>query len=100
MTWFFAGLVVVVMGVIAVVASGRVGSMPPAYDDRPDVVLPTGPLGPDDLRRVRFSLAVRGYRMDEVDALLDRLATQLEARAARDVDDPQAQDSRGPHADD
>nr|WP_281363375.1 DivIVA domain-containing protein [Nocardioides perillae] len=30
-----------------------------------------------DLRRVRFPLAVRGYRMAEVDALLDRLADQL-----------------------
>ena len=99
MTWFFAALVVVVMGVIAVVASGRVGSMPPAYDDRPDVVLPAGPLGPGDLRRVRFSLAVRGYRMDEVDALLDRVATQLESRAEQDVpDDSPAQDSRGRHA--
>ena len=78
MTWLFAALVVVVMGGIAVVASGRVGSMPPAYDDRPDVVLPDGPLGPEDLRRVRFPLALRGYRMAEVDALLDRLATQLE----------------------
>jgi DivIVA domain-containing protein len=78
MTWLFAALVVVVMGGIAVVASGRVGSMPPAYDDRPDVVLPEGALGPEDLRRVRFPLAVRGYRMAEVDALLDRLAIQME----------------------
>ena len=78
MTWFFAALVVVVLGGIAVVASGRAGSMPPAYDDSPDVVLPEGPLGADDLRRVRFPLALRGYRMAEVDALLDRLATQLE----------------------
>lgn len=76
--WFFAVLVVLAMGGIAVVASGRVGSMPPAYDDRPDVVLPDGPLGAEDLRRVRFPLAVRGYRMDDVDALLDRLARQLE----------------------
>lgn len=101
MTWFFAALVVVVMGVIAVVASGRVGSMPPAYDDRPDVVLPPGPLGPGDLRRVRFSLAVRGYRMDEVDALLDRLAGQLESRAEHDVPPhPPVQESRGREADD
>ena len=96
MTWFFAALVVVVMGVIAVVASGRIGSMPPAYDDRPDVVLPDGPLGPADLRRVRFPLAVRGYRMDEVDALLDRLATQLETRTEQDVPpDSTTPDSRG-----
>ena len=78
MMWFFAALVVAVLLGIAVVASGRVGSMPPAYGDHPDVVLPDGPLGPDDLRRLRLPVTGRGYARDEVDALLDRLATQLE----------------------
>ena len=41
-----------------------------------------GELGADDLRRVRFSLAFRGYRMSEVDALLDRLAREKEAAEA------------------
>jgi DivIVA domain-containing protein len=51
--------------------------MEAAYDDRPDAVVPAdGPLAADDLRRVRFSLAFRGYRMSEVDALLDRLARE------------------------
>jgi len=79
MTWFFAVIVVVVMGAIAVVASGRGGSMADAYDDRPDARVPAdGPLTSHDLRRVRFSTAFRGYRMAEVDALLDRLAAELE----------------------
>jgi DivIVA domain-containing protein len=82
MVWLFAILVVLVMGGVAMVASGRGGSMPPAYDDRPDLVLPEGrPLEAGDLRRVRFGLALRGYRMSDVDALLDRLATELEDRA-------------------
>ena len=82
MVWLFAILVVLVMGGVAMVASGRGGSMPPAYDDRPDLVLPEGrPLGAGDLRRVRFPLALRGYRMSDVDALLDRLATEFEDRA-------------------
>ena len=56
--------------------------MSEAYDDRPDALVPPeGPLRADDLRRVRFSLAFRGYRMSEVDALLDRLARQLDGRA-------------------
>jgi DivIVA domain-containing protein len=81
MMWLFAILVVLAMGGIAMVASGRGGSMPPAYDDRPDLALPADrPLGPQDLRTVRFPLAVRGYRMSDVDALLARLATELEAR--------------------
>jgi DivIVA domain-containing protein len=35
-----------------------------------------------DLRSVRFSTALRGYRMSEVDALLDRLAAELAERTA------------------
>ena len=48
------------------------------YGDRPDAFVPDGELGPSDLKAVRFSLAVRGYRMSEVDELLSRLARQLE----------------------
>jgi DivIVA domain-containing protein len=82
-TWFFAILVVLAMGGVAVVASGRGGSLPEEYDDRPDVRVPaTGPLTSDDVRGVRFSLGLRGYRMSEVDALLARLAAQLDERAA------------------
>lgn len=78
MTWFFAFLIVAVMGVVAVVASGRGGSMAETYDDRPDSrVQADGPLTAADLRSVRFSTAFRGYRMSEVDALLDRLAAEL-----------------------
>jgi DivIVA domain-containing protein len=81
MTWLFAILIVLAMGGVAVVASGRGGSMPPAYDDRPDLGLPEGrPLEARDLRSVRFPLAVRGYRMSDVDELLARLATELEQR--------------------
>jgi DivIVA domain-containing protein len=82
-TWFFAVLVVLAMAGVAVVAAGRGGSLPEAYDDRPDVRVPaTGSLSGDDVRGVRFSLAVRGYRMSEVDALLERLAGQLDEAEA------------------
>ena len=81
MTWFFAVLAVVVMGVVAVVATGRGGSMSETFDDRPDSLVPEdGPLTAADVRRVRFTTALRGYRAAEVDALLDRLATELESR--------------------
>ena len=83
MMWLFAILVVLAMGGVAIVASGRGGSMAPAYDDRPDLDLPPDrPLGAQDLRTVRFPLAVRGYRMSDVDTLLARLATELEDRDA------------------
>lgn len=80
--WFFAILIVLALGGIAVVASGRGAPLAEVHDDRPDAGVPAeGPLQADDLRRVRFPLAVRGYRMSDVDVLLDRLATQLEGAA-------------------
>ena len=79
MTWFFAVLIVLMMGAVAVVASGRGGSLADTWDDRPDArVQADGPLTAGDLRRVRLTTAFRGYRMSEVDALLDRLAAELE----------------------
>lgn len=80
MMWFFAVLIVLAMGGVGLVAAGRGRPMAGAYDDRPDALVPQdGPLMGGDLRRVRFSLALRGYRMAEVDALLERVAAQLEA---------------------
>lgn len=79
MTWFLGVVVVLLLGGVVVVAAGRGAAMRPVYDDRPDPQLPiSGPLTAQDLRRVRFAVGVRGYRMDEVDALLRRLAVQLD----------------------
>ena len=81
MMWLFAILIVLALGGVAVVASGRGGSMAPAYDDRPDLALPADrSLVARDLRSVRFPLAFRGYRMSDVDELLARLASELEER--------------------
>lgn len=79
MMWFFAILIVLALGGVALVAAGRGAPLAEVYDDRPDAEVPAGGrLRAADLRRVRFSLAFRGYRMSEVDALLDRLARELE----------------------
>jgi len=93
MMWFFAVLVVLVMGGVAAVAAGRGAPMSDAYDDRPDALVPVdGPLRAEHLRRVRFSLAFRGYRMSEVDALLDRLARQLDLGETPPDSDPAGQE--------
>ncbi|MFJ3956328.1 DivIVA domain-containing protein [Arthrobacter sp. NPDC090010] len=42
----------------------------------PAVLLPERPT-PADVDRLRFSLGLRGYRMDQVDEVLDRLRDQL-----------------------
>ena len=86
MMWLFAILIVLAMAGVALVASGRTGALPEEYDDRPDARVPAGVLQGSDLRRVRFSLAFRGYRMSEVDTLLALLAEQLDARSEADVE--------------
>lgn len=89
MMWLFAILIVLALGGIAVVASGRGDPLVDAPPDRPGSTLPADRrLTAEDLRRVRFSLAFRGYRMSEVDALLDRLAVEREEDAGRDFPTP------------
>lgn len=101
MTWFFSIVIVAVIGVVAVVATGRGGSMAQTYDDRPDSLVPAGTeLTARDLRRVRFSTAFRGYRMAEVDALLDRLAAEVEARDPDRIAEPTTPGSDTPGLDD
>ncbi|WP_082057071.1 DivIVA domain-containing protein [Psychromicrobium lacuslunae] len=45
----------------------------------PPVLLPEHP-APEDVDRVRFSLGLRGYRMDQVDQVLDQLAAELKVK--------------------
>ena len=103
MLWVFAIVLVVVIGGVAVVAAGAGGSLAPVYEDRPDVLVPADRfLGPEDLRGVRFSVGVRGYRMDEVDSLLSRLAEELaqrerQERAAGTAERTGAETLPGPH---
>ena len=73
-----------VLGAVAVVAAGRGTAMPDVDPDRaPLGVLPPDEVGPTEVERLRFSLAFRGYRMDEVDDVLDRLTAELADRDAR-----------------
>jgi len=84
--WLFAILIVLALGAVAVVAAGRGTPMSPAYDDAPDSLVPRDrPITAEDLRRIRFPLAFRGYRMAEVDALLDRLAEEREQEEVAEV---------------
>ncbi|MFJ6001217.1 DivIVA domain-containing protein [Arthrobacter sp. NPDC092385] len=47
----------------------------------PPVLLPEAPSA-QDVDAVRFGLGLRGYRMDQVDEVLDRLAAAIEDRDA------------------
>jgi DivIVA domain-containing protein len=85
--WFFGLIVVLLIGAVAVVASGRWGAMAPAYDDRPDMTVPARQaLTADDLETARFGVGLRGYRMDEVDTLLERVAREVAERDRRIAD--------------
>ncbi|WP_239062436.1 DivIVA domain-containing protein [Streptomyces sp. SID13031] len=85
--WFFGLIVVLLIGAVAVVASGRWGAMAPAYDDRPDLTVPARQaLTADDLETARFGVGLRGYRMDEVDTLLERVAREVAERDRRIAD--------------
>ena len=69
--------VLAVLFVAAVVATREGPILGDVHRDRPDLGLPTGPLQPEDVSELRFGLAVRGYRMREVDEVLDRVAVEL-----------------------
>jgi DivIVA domain-containing protein len=82
--------VVFVVGVLVVggllflagsVLLGRGETQPPAELDRSPMELPDDrPVTGDDVRALRISPAVRGYRMTEVDWLLDQFAQTLDER--------------------
>ncbi|MET9317663.1 DivIVA domain-containing protein [Kribbella sp. NPDC003505] len=85
--WFFGLIVVLLIGAVAVVASGRWGAMNTAYDDRPDMTVPARQaLTSTDIESARFAVGVRGYRMDEVDTLLERVAKEVAERDRRIAD--------------
>ena len=78
--------VLVVGGLLFLGASlllGRGETQPPAELDRSPVELPDDrPVTSDDVRALRISAAFRGYRMSEVDWLLDQFALILDERDA------------------
>lgn len=92
MTYFLIFLAVVVAAAAAlyVVGLNKPRADAPVYEDAlarpvanlPPVLLPDIP-APADVDRLRFSLGLRGYRMDQVDEVLDRLRDELAAKDLR-----------------
>ncbi|WP_189934020.1 DivIVA domain-containing protein [Streptomyces sulfonofaciens] len=78
-------LVVVVAAVtLAAVGGGESGVLPEAAPERfEDPLPPDRPVHRDDVEALRFPLAVRGYRMADVDDALGRLGAELAERDAR-----------------
>lgn len=93
-------ILVGVLGGVALVVSGRVEPMREDPPDRRDPHIP--PAGvevrPEDVDAIRFGLAFRGYRMDEVDAAMQRLREELVGLRAR-LDGPAEEVPLAPAAD-
>ncbi|ANS80393.1 hypothetical protein SGUI_2997 [Serinicoccus hydrothermalis] len=84
---------VIIVGVVAgVVALGAVLAWAISRRDvpgTPEAVgtqsargLDPGPVRPGDVRALRFDLALRGYRMEQVDEAVERLGAELAERDA------------------
>ncbi len=62
---------------------GRGETQPPADQDRSPMELPVARrMAADDVRGLRMTVTLRGYRMTEVDWLLEQFAQALDARDA------------------
>ncbi len=84
MTLAFLIAAIAVIAAVALLAVGRLGELPEVEPDRPPLALPDDrPLAREDVDSVRFAVGMRGYRMDEVDDVLDRLAAEVSERDAR-----------------
>ncbi|RAN79159.1 hypothetical protein B5P43_14580 [Bacillus sp. SRB_336] len=90
MSYFLIFLAVMLAAAAALYVVGLKRPAADIYDDGlqppvaglPPVLLPDAP-APEDVDRVRFALGLRGYRMDQVDQVLDRLRDELAAKDAR-----------------
>ena len=78
MIWLALFVAVVVAVVTAAAVLGRVdGSLADATTTMSHVPLPEDQLTPGDIDELRFDTALRGYRMSEVDAVIDRLRREI-----------------------
>lgn len=85
MIWvFFIAIGVLLVGGFAALIVGRVGydplSEPTTTQSDPGL---SEEFGSGEISAVRFDTALRGYRMDQVDAVLDQLQTRIEDLEAR-----------------
>jgi DivIVA domain-containing protein len=69
------GLVVFVLAVFVFGRGEQMSALSPRISP---AELPDGAIAGEDVRRIRFGLALRGYRMSDVDWTLDRLADELD----------------------
>lgn len=77
---YFVVVAAVAAGVFLVAGAvfGRGEELAPLAPDASPTRLPTEAVRGDDVREVRFQQVLRGYRMAEVDWVLERVAAELD----------------------
>lgn len=82
MKWFIlvVGLVVVCYVAALLLGLVRGGGMGAPTSSMHHEPLPDAPLADEDLAALAFDVTARGYRMSEVDAVVDRLRRELRER--------------------
>jgi DivIVA domain-containing protein len=75
--------VVLLVGFALVLAS-REDGLPEDVVDHGDLGLPARPLTAADISGLRFRVGFRGYRMEDVDAALERVAQSLDGSRSAD----------------
>jgi DivIVA domain-containing protein len=86
---FYLVVMVFVAAVVFLLASvlfGRGEELPPLPPGASPTRLPASDVTAEDLRAVRFQMVLRGYKMSEVDWVLERLGTELDELRGRVVD--------------
>jgi DivIVA domain-containing protein len=78
-----AAVVAAVVFLIASLVFGRGEELAALPPDATPTWLPEGHIAGDDVRALRFSQVLRGYRMSEVDWALQQAAAELDALRAR-----------------
>jgi DivIVA domain-containing protein len=73
----FVVVAAVVVFAVAAAAVGHGDGLEEPFPDMERPYLPDGKVEPVDIDDVHFAVAFRGYRMDQVDSVLDRLAEEL-----------------------
>lgn len=75
------GLVILIGA--ALVLAFRGDGLPEETVDHADLGLPDRPLTSADIAKLRFRTGFRGYRMEDVDTALDRVAASLREAQSR-----------------
>jgi DivIVA domain-containing protein len=76
--WIALVVAVVLVGLTVAAIFGRVdGSLVDPTSSLSYAPLPDGPLSPDDVQGLRLDTGLRGYRMEQVDEVIDRLTAEI-----------------------